>query len=396
MIGAALWGIFEGKAELYADSDNRNAFVSLISSLGITASIASDTKNGGVIAVMRPSDAKKIASALDKSDIIVYINSVCGIKSILARNIKRPGLFIGGIVFFALLMLSTLFVFKVEVNGSALLSKEQVRNELADFGIRAGARISEIDRNEVTGRFLIAHPEFSWAAINVKGTTVCLELKERSTASSSGEEKHSLLVADADGVIKYLTVSSGKPLVYSGMSVKKGDLLISGYVSGNGLQYTDTPLLRYDGASGKVYAEIKGKLGAAVPFEETEEYITATEITGKRFSIFGVDIKVGSYKNDDVHVMESERNLTVFGVIELPITVTDCRRIEKQTVIKVRDTDEATSEARKRVYASLNEILRDATLTETEFITEITDGEVRVTLVYGCVKNIAVPKDIGK
>lgn len=396
MIISDIIALFEGKTVLYADESNKNGFLSVINRLGISAKVEADAENGGVFVTVRPSSAKKIASALDKSGIIVYINSVCGIRSILARGKRRPGLLIGAVVFFMMLMISTAFVFKVEIKGSELISKDEIRGELAELGVRAGARISDIDRGRVTAEFLTAHPEFAWAALNVKGTTVSLELKEKSASSPMAPEKYGMLVAETDAVIKYLTVISGKPLVASGTAVKKGDLLISGFVSGSGLQYTDAPLLRYDGAAGEVYGEIRSEISVYVPFEESAEVVRAQKRSGTRFSLLGAAFTLGNFCDDAQHKVGSEKNLTVFGSVELPITVTECYLVEKETVITVRDELQAEAEARIRAYKALNSALSGAILTETEIITKVEENGVTVTLRYGCVKNVAVPKDIQK
>ena len=383
-----------GSVRLYADAENRDRFVTLVTGIGVSAEIAEES--GGVTVSVSASDAKKIASALDKSGIIVYINSVCGIYNILSRAFSRIGLLVGGAIFFALLILSTAFVFRIEVSGNQLLSREQVKDELALLGVRAGARISDVDTDAVRDAFLTEHPEFSFAAVSVKGTTVCVELKERLTASSSVEVKHPLLVADTDCVIKYLTVVSGKPLVKAGASVKKGDLLISGYVSGSGLQYTDDPILRYDGAAGKVYAEMTDTVTAEVPFEEQTEKFLNKSTVGLKISLLGLELTLGKYVDGEDCRTQSERNLTVFGVIELPITVSECKRTEKITVTVKRSEAEAKDEARRQALLMLNAELSEATLLHSEVKEEITEYGARVTVVYGCLKNVAVPKDIEK
>jgi similar to stage IV sporulation protein len=379
---------------LYTDVENRDRFVSIVTEMGISARIMEE--NDGVTALVSISDAKKIASALDKSNIIVYINNVCGIYNILSRAFKRIGLMVGGALFLALLLISTAFVFKVEVSGAQPLSREQVKDELALLGVRAGARINAVNTDAVRDAFLTKHPEFSFAAVSIKGTTVCIELMEKLTASTSVEKKYPLLVADTDCVIKYLTVVSGKPLVKAGAAVRKGDLLISGYVSGSGLQYTDDPILRYDGAAGKVYAEMTDTVIAEVPFEEQTVRISDESTVGFKISLLGLELMLGRYVDgEDCHT-QSERNLTVFGVIELPITVHECKKTEKSTFTVKRSEAEASAEARRQAFLKLNEELSEATLLHSEVKEEITEHSAKVTVVYGCLKNVAVPKDIEK
>lgn len=393
MIITDIIGFFTGRAELYADENNSYALVKAIAELGINANVSADSENGGVNVTVSPSNAKKIASALDKSGNIVYINNVCGIKSICINNIKRIGLLIGALLFFALLSFSTLFVFKVEVVGSDTVSKEQIKSELADLGIRVGARLSDIDRAAAATSFMKLHPEYSWAAVNFKGTTVCLELKERESGESAETENVDILIADLDGVIKEVLVYSGKSAVKPGDVVKKGDILISGFISGNGLQYSDNPMLRFDGAAGSVKAEVEDSFLLEVKLEEEICVSSVGEKTGTVFSFMGSTVKLGEVIEDSSeYVMSASKSITVLGCVELPITYRECFRNSTETKTVTYDSAQAEAEAVIRAYSMLHERLGEAELTEIEMTKEITESGVTVTVVYGCVREIAVPK----
>ncbi len=388
MIGR-LVSFCEGKTELYTEAKYRDKLVSIIANENIKSKIISEKENGGIKVILSPQNAKKIAAALDKSNIIVYINSVCGLKAMLVSRCKRVGMLLGVIAFFTLLSLSTMFVFKVEVSGSELISAQDVKAELSDFGIRVGARLSGIDRTAAANRFLQLHPELSWAAINFRGTTVCLELKEKAEPPPQSTEIPDFLVADRDGVVQNVLVYSGKPAVSQNTVVKKGDLLISGYISGSGLQFTDNPQLRYEGAGGKVLALVNESVSESVLLNE----VTVTEKRGQRLGvtveIFGKKIKFGKTEEG---LPAPEKNLTLWGKIELPITYTESYAVTKTESTAVRDELQAVNEAKSRAYESLSAKLGDAELCQTELIV-VSDGEkVTVTVNYVCIRDIAVPK----
>lgn len=391
MIGKLL-SFFEGEAELYADEIYRDRLVSVVAESGVRAKITNNAENSGVSVRLSPQNAKKIASALDKFNIIVYINSVCGLKTELISRCKRIGLLIGAVLFFALLSLSTLFVFKVEVSGSELIAVQDVKAELSDFGIRVGARLSDIDRTAVANRFLQLHPELSWAAISFKGTTVRLELKEKTEAPPFSDDKADFLIAGCDGVVKNILVYSGKAVVAPNTVVKKGDLLISGYVSGSGLQYTDNPILRYEGASGSVTAEVVESISSYVLFVEETVRTENGKHSGTVFEIFGKRITVGKVENSDGYHMMPEKNLTIWGRIELPITYRECYEIKRTAEVVRRDEAQATLCARARAYEELSGALDGASLSEIEILSDADETGARVVLNYVCLREIAVPK----
>ncbi len=383
---------FAGSAELSAEAKYRDRLAGVIAENNINARVKTNKEDGGIYVILSPENAKKLAAALDKMNIIVYINNVRGLRSLLVSKCKRVGLLAGAVLFFTLLSLSTLFVFKVEVSGSELISVQTVKGELQDFGIRVGARMSDIDRTAAANRFLQLHPELSWAAISFKGTTVRLELKEKAEAPPITEQKADFLVAENDGVIENVLVYSGKAAVSQGTVVKKGDLLISGYISGNGLQYTDNPVLRYEGASGKVTARVEDNLRVTVLFNEQQIVKEQAERCGIALRIFGKELKIGKVTEKGGHSVTPEKNVTLFGRVELPITYTECYKVKETVKTTVRDGTQAENEARAKALTQLTKSLGGDELCATEMLVNVNDEGVTVTVIYACIRDIATPK----
>lgn len=382
---------FVGRTELYASESDRDRAVRVMTAEGIEAKIRNDGVNGGIFITISPSNAKKIASALDKNGIIVYINSVYGFKDICVKLRKRLGLLIGALLFTLILAMSTEYVFRVEVIGAETVARDAIRSELAELGVRVGARIRDIDRAEAVSAFLRAHPEYSWAAINLKGNAVRLELRERADGESADTELSDLIISGYDGIIREITVYSGKSAVRVGDVVKKGELLVCGYISGSGLQYSDAPLLRFDGASGRILAEVTESVSVSVPYSEEHRSVTNKETVGCVISFLGHSVTLGTVGNDGDLSLGAERGITVFGSIELPLTYRPCVRSETEAVTVTRDGAEAMIMARTAAYAQLTEKLSGAALTYTEITEEITDIGASVTVRYGAIRDISVP-----
>ncbi len=380
-----------GAAELYVEQKYAASTLSLISDMGINASVTSDTENGGIFIKMRPHNAKKIALALDKNNIIVYINSVCGIKDYLFSRSTRVGMLLGAILFFIMLSVSGLYVFKIEVHGNSTLSREEITADLEELGIGVGTRISEIDKKSATNTLLIRYPEISWAAINVKGTTVCLEIIEKADIPDSEKGKPEIIVASCDGVIKSITVHSGRGAVGVGSVVRRGDLLINGYVSGSGLQYTDNPLLRFDGAQGTVTAEVSESITESVQLTEVIQSYEKGKRVATVLSIFGREITLGTVPNENFE-KSTEKPLTVMGIIELPITYTEYYEINCTEIVLERDEAQALSSAELLAYEKLKQNLTDAQLNKITKTIQTDENGVTVILNYTCEKEIGVPK----
>ena len=392
MIADKILGLFVGKVKLYADENNKNAFLSFLVNNGINAEITPDKEKNGVYAVLLQPTLKKVAPALDKSKIIVYIINIYGIRRVLSGYRKRYGLLVGIAVFWAMVLLSSMFVWRVDVVGTEMLSVKDVRAELSEMGVRAGTLISKVDKGSVADRFLAAHSEFSWAALNIKGTTVSLSVRETEKIPDESA-KTNVLVAKADGVVRSVLVYEGTSAVSPGTVVKKGDVLITGFISGSGLQITDVPPLRVGNARGIVRAEINGEVSVRVPLcESVIEKSVEKNPCGRRISVFGRDITVGKTENT---FQSEESYVTFFGLVEIPVTVTRYYEInENETEIK-RDVSEARLEAEARINELMLGALSDAeTVSLNVSYYEDEDG-ITAKAEYVCITDITEKKNVG-
>ena len=71
---------FEGRVRVYADSENKNAYIGFLLDNGIEAKVVNDEEKGGVYTEISPSLLKNIAPALDKLNVMVYIINIYGFK----------------------------------------------------------------------------------------------------------------------------------------------------------------------------------------------------------------------------------------------------------------------------------------------------------------------------
>ena len=152
-------------------------------------------------------------------------------------------------------------------------------------------------------------------------------------------------------------------------------------------------MLRFDGAAGSVKAEVEDSFLLEVKLEEEICVSSVGEKTGTVFSFMGSTVKLGEVIEDSSeYVMSASKNITVLGCVELPITYRECFRNSTETKTVTYDSAQAEAEAIIRAYSMLHERLGEAELTEIEMTKEITESGVTVTVVYGCVREIAVPK----
>ena len=308
------------------------------------------------------------------------------------------GAVLGAVIFFALLWISTLFLWRIEIVGAERLDEGELREKLSSLGVDAGARLSDVDAFAVGNALLVSCPELSWASLGIKGTTATLTVRETVEHEATPQNGTPLLVASEGGVIQSVLVYSGAAAVKAGSVVKAGDVLINGIISGSGLQYTDEPPLRLEKAEGSVTALVERTLSVFVPYSESCSEILSggREFKRKRIDIFGGGFCIGDREPADgeYSVSENKTQVTVFGAV-LPFTVSETVWNELYVQVSERSAEDAEAYARECAYTRMCEELGGAELISAEYTVSHGEDGCTVTAVYKCITEIAVSADIG-
>lgn len=401
ILGKAI-DFLQGSITLGIEKRHENGFLRMLLSEGIPATVYELHENGekyGIKAVISPKFVKNIASALDKYSIKVYIINIKGLCALLPKLRHRIGVAVGAVLFFTLLWLSTLFLWRVEIVGAESVSESELRGALAEAGISAGAVISDIDAFSVSNALLLSCPQLSWASLGITGTTATLTVRETVSHQSAEKNETALLVASESGIIESILVYEGAAAVKVGCVVKKGDALINGLISGSGLQYTDRPVLRIGKANGSVKALVEREISVSIPYRELE-FIPKENgkiYRGRDIKLFGGGFYLGDREpcGNNYSAVAKKTSPTVFGA-SLPITVYETVWSELTERETVRSPQEAEALARARAEEALALGLNgdEATFTEYTVIHHEENEAVTVTVRYRCVTEIAASAEI--
>lgn len=242
-----------------------------------------------------------------------------GLPFLLHRYGKRTGLFVGFALSLALIYASSLFVWDIRLSCNGELNEAKARASLHRLGLREGAVLSEIDVHRAELSFLVENPEYSDIAINLEGTVACIELRMRESLPALPEREGVYdIVASRDGVILSVTATNGEPAVEKGDTVKKGDVLINGLVTGKYGAYYAVH------AEGEVKATVYRDFSVVIPLQTREKFYTgrtetktSVKILGKSFDFFLSELS--PYEKCDVSA--SSKKLSLFGSVLLPLRV---------------------------------------------------------------------------
>ena len=160
----------------------------------------------------------------------IQIVAEYGIYWAINKLLKRPVLLFGILILFFLEMYVPTRVFFIKVTGNDRVTTSRILDAAERVGVGFGASRQLIRSEKIKNALLSEIPELQWAGVNTYGCVAVISVCERSNASGIQTiTSADGIVADRDGIIQELTVTSGVPLCKVGQAVKKGQMLVSSY-----------------------------------------------------------------------------------------------------------------------------------------------------------------------
>lgn len=363
------------------------AFANLMLAQGV-ASWNPVLRNGCVTLCMLRSEYSrlKLPCSLD-----VEIVREVGVPQLVNRYRRRPGIFVGALLFTFILYMSSMFIWSVEIKGTERLSEDEVTEQLAELGCGVGSFIPFIDFYVLCNDYLAQTGNVSWISVNLRGTVAYVELRERIMPEvTEKSDTPANIVAAADGIVQHVEVYSGITAVKSGDAVKKGQLLISGVVDSMSVGF------RAVRAEGKVIAQTAVLLEVNVPLEITEKVYTGSTAEEKTIKIFGKSINLflkGRNLYEKCDTIEVISNITLFDEITLPLSLKTVTYNEYNEESRIMSETEAGALA--AVCLSEDFAVRFA---HSEILSRTTesglyDGVYRIICEVSCTEDIGLTQE---
>ena len=294
-------------------------------------------------------------------------------------------------LFFLIIWYLSGFCFNITINGNTNIEKDKILTLLAQSGVYNGRRISEIDTELTRQKFLINNPEFSFAAINIKGCFVSVELtqtQEKENKNDDSEPQN--IIAKKAGKILKIKAYEGVPAVKIGEAVAKGDLLVSGVIE---LTNKST---KFVCSNAQVIAQTRYKLSVFVPFENYERLTLPKQKKRTVLSISNVNIPLFFGEIEKPYKVKTKtKKYSLFGV-ELPIKTTTAHfnEIEKRKI--TLNEDSAKQLARDKINLKAKKRFKNNIKQQEKGVFQVEEEGVRYTQVFICEENIATAKKILK
>ena len=332
------------------------------------------------------SDYHRIIKRTRRLPIRIQILDKRGLPFYLWRARKRKSFWVGACAFLIMLFLMFQVVWTVEVVGNEQIPTDDLLAAAAKLGLKEGVFRQRLPSLEtLQAELLSRYPGLAWVGVDIKGTKVLIRVVEGKQPEKRLLVNPRHLVATKAGIVKEIFVEQGTAMVKRNQAVKKGDILIAGYM-GSGENR------RIVSAQGTVQALVWYEAAASVPLVQEEKRLTGESykktslIIGSRLISFGSGDPVYSqYKEEHrVHPLRLGHWTLPIGIQEKTVYKT---RTERRALTRQEALELAKVRARKDLMRNLGqnaEIVMEKVLQET-----VVNGTLKVKLYYEVVEEIA-------
>jgi len=384
-----------GSCTVSVPSVHRTAAMNLCMQMGLQYTNFVWCEDGSVQFSCTASSARRFLAACQKRDIEAEIVAHRGLPKLLKRLGERAGLVVGAVLAMALIVLSGLFVWDVQVSGNETLTEGEVIAELQKCGFGVGSYLPNLRVREIENRVLMASERIGWLSINTEGTVARVQVIEHISGETDGEDTPSSknpanLVATRDGQIEYLELYRGNPVVVAGQAVKTGELLVSG------LYDSKTGSFRYTHAAGRVMARTERTIEVEIPLLYEEKIYDEPYLQEMELCFFDFSHKI--FKNSGnpsvlCDIIKYNSNLGQLGNNRLPVSLSRTEVHPYHLEERQRSAEDALALCYAQLAGELSSLSGEVQLLQKEILTEIGERSVVLVCTLTCIENIALVQE---
>ena len=337
-------------------------------------------------------DFKNIRKILKQTKCRIKIEKKKGLPFTFNKYRKRK--IFALLIFIILIIIAILsnFVWNIQIEGTEKISKDELIQTLKEEGLSIGKFKPGIETREIINKVRLDRDDIAWIGIEITGTNAIVKVVEAEEKPEIvDEDEYCNIVATKDGVVTKIMAQNGTPIVKNGDLIKKGTVLIGGWLEG---KYTGT---RYVHSNGQVEAKVWYTQKERVYLKETKK-----EDTGEAQNKYSVNInnfiinfnkRVSKFENYDT--IEEAKKIKLFSNFYLPIELVKTTYKEYKVVEIAHTLEEAKTIGIERAKDKLNaQIENTNNITDEQINIKEETNFVDVEVVYEVKENIGTKEKI--
>ena len=302
----------------------------------------------------------------------------------IKKNLKKNTILILAIILglFLIITLSNL-IFSIDIIHQDKEIRSLLKQELEINGIKKyHFKKSYKELEKIEDKILKKNKDkLEWIEIIESGTKYIVRIEERKVNTEDEVYRYQSIISKKDAIITEIKATQGEKVKNVNDYVKKGDTVISGYIT---LPNNTTKTTM---AKGKVYGEVWYQITVEYPFIYQEEKLTGRSKTiyvlnfiNKRFSIFDFD-KYKSFSTKDKILLSNPLiNINLVKEKQYELIVKDEVYPEDIAINKAKDY---IKQKLKKDNPNIKKI-KDITILSNE----ATDSTINLKLFISAIENI--------
>ncbi len=337
-------------------------------------------------------DFKEICKIAKKTKCKVKIRSKRGFPFLVHRYKKRKIFFILLLIIIVAMILSSNFVWNVDIREENGQQMEHMEEDIAQAGLKIGEWKAKINTKEIINKIRLQRKDIAWMGIELKGTNAIVKIvKADEKPEIINEEEYCSIISDKVGSITKINAQTGTANVKVGDTVNIGETLINGWMEG---KYTG---IRYVHAKGEIQAKVWHTKYKNIPYHTTEREQTGNEEEKYtiKFNNFKINLSKRLSKFKIYDTIETENKMRLFSDFYLPISILKTTYKEVEERPKDYQVEEAKELGIQRLQEELEEEIEDKeTIVGKNINTYEKEDSIDVYVTYEVLENIGTNEKI--
>lgn len=337
-------------------------------------------------------DFKKLKPIARKTKCKINIISKKGLYFKFFKYRKRRLAFVLIFLFIAVSILSTTFIWDVEVTGNSYISTEKVYEALKEAGLYEGKSKINLKTKKVINSLRVSLSDIAWVGIEIDGTQAHVKIVEKTKLPEDAIAENSIgdIISNKSGVIEKIVVENGTPILSVGDYVEEGRILIEGKI--------------YSEFVGTKDVTAKGTISLKTQYEYKNEYnynIQEKEYTGKvKYNIgIGINDKENyiNYldKSLKYDIIKSSKDVKLFGNnisfiwYRFDIYNLKDRKLTKDEIMSIAESD-----ANNYINDEVLPTLKNAKVVNKNIVIDSEDEQkISLRVVYDVIEEVGYFKE---
>lgn len=337
-------------------------------------------------------DFKRLKEISRKTKCKVTIKKKKGLPFFFERYKKRKILAFLIMLLVVIMIAMSNFVWNIEIECDDEIDKNEIMDIINRNGLEIGKIKTDVDPNKIVRSIRYEREDIAWVGVTFNGTNATVKIiKAEEKPEIINPNEYCSIISNKEGIVTKINVQNGLPAVKVGDLVKKGTILVNGWLEG---KYTG---IRYVHAT----AEIEAKVWYSknVRINKKQEISVKTGNEEKKYSIKFKNFEINLFKTlskfQNYDTIIEYKKLKIFSDYYLPIELklTQNYEIEKQQI--VYSTNEIKDIYGKKIEQEIEEQIKDATkIVDKQVNIKEEKDYVDIEIIYEVLENIGKEEKI--